>query len=353
VAERIRVGVVYGGRSSEHAISVVSAGSVLAALDPAKYEVVTIGITPSGSWVPTSVDPAQLRIADRQLPSVAEPAGTAVTRFGSGTGSALERLAAVDVIFPVLHGANGEDGTIQGLLELAGIPYVGSGVLASAAAMDKTFAKTVLAAAGLPVTPYLVVRRGRPVRTLDVQHLGLPLFVKPARTGSSVGISRVLSYDELPDALELAFRYDSKLLVEAGMTGRELECGVLEDADGSVSASLPAEIRLRPGFDWYSFEAKYLEDSSDFDIPAQIGEAGIKQVQDLACQAFEVLECSGLARVDGFFTPDGQFVLNEVNTMPGFTPISMYPKMWAATGVGYPELLDRLIATALRRKGTP
>jgi D-alanine-D-alanine ligase len=349
VAERIRVGVVYGGRSSEHAISVVSAGSVLSALDPTKYEVVTIGITPSGAWVPTSVDPAQLRIADRQLPSVAEPAGAAVTRFGSGTGSALERLAGVDVIFPVLHGTNGEDGTIQGLLELAGIPYVGSGVLASAAAMDKTFAKTVLAAAGLSVTPYLVVRRGRPVRTLDVQHLGLPLFVKPARTGSSVGISQVRGYDELPDALELAFRYDTKVLVEAGMTGRELECGVLEDADGSVSASLPAEIRLRPGFDWYSFEAKYLEDSSDFDIPAQIGEAGIKQVQDVACQAFEVLECSGLARVDGFFTPDGQFVLNEVNTMPGFTPISMYPKMWAETGVSYPQLLDRLIATALAR----
>jgi D-alanine-D-alanine ligase len=345
--------VVYGGRSSEHAISVVSAGSVLAALDPAKYEVVTIGITPSGAWVPTSVDPAQLRIADRQLPSVAEPAGTAVTRFGSGTGSALERLAGVDVIFPVLHGSNGEDGTIQGMLELAGIPYVGSGVLASAAAMDKTFAKTVLAAAGLAVTPYLVVRRGRPVRTLDVQHLGLPLFVKPARTGSSVGISRVQSYDELPDALDLAFGYDCKVLIEAGMTGRELECGVLEDADGSVSASLPAEIRLRPGFDWYSFEAKYLEDSSDFDIPAQIGECGIKQVQDLACQAFEVLECSGLARVDGFFTPDGQFVLNEVNTMPGFTPISMYPKMWAETGVSYSELLDRLIATALRRKPNP
>jgi D-alanine-D-alanine ligase len=345
--------VLYGGRSSEHAISILSAGSVLAALDPAKYDVVTIGITPSGAWVPTSVDPAQLRIVNRQLPSVAEPVGSAVTAFGSGgSGSALERLGGVDVVFPVLHGANGEDGTIQGMLELAGIPYVGSGVLASAAAMDKTFTKTVLAAAGLPVTPCLVVRRGRPVRTLDVQHLGLPLFVKPARTGSSVGISRVRDYDELADALDLAFRHDSKALIEAGMTGRELECGVLEDADGSVSASLPAEIRLRPGFDWYSFEAKYLDDSSDFDIPAQLGEAGIKQVQDVACQAFEVLECSGLARVDGFFTPDGQFVLNEVNTMPGFTPISMYPKMWAETGVSYPELLDRLIATALAQRST-
>ncbi|MFL6163036.1 MAG: D-alanine--D-alanine ligase family protein [Jatrophihabitantaceae bacterium] len=349
VVERIRVAVLYGGRSNEHAISVVSAGSVLAALNPAKYDVVTIGITPSGAWVPTSVDPAQLRIANRQLPSVAEPGGTSITAFGSGPGSALERLAEADVVFPVLHGANGEDGTIQGMLELAGIPYVGSGVLASAAAMDKAFAKTVLSAAGLAVTPYQVVRRGRSVRTMDVQQLGLPLFVKPARTGSSVGISRVRNYDELADALELAFGYDDKVLIEAGQAGRELECGVLEDADGTVSASLPAQIRLRAGFDWYSFEAKYLEESCEFDIPAPIGEAGVKQVQDVACQAFELLECSGLARVDGFWTPDGQFVLNEVNTMPGFTPISMYPKMWAETGVSYSELLDRLIATALRR----
>jgi len=351
VAERIRVGVVYGGRSSEHAISVVSAGSVLSALDPARYEVVTIGITPSGAWLPTSVDPRELRIANRQLPSVAEPAGSAVTVFGAGDGTALDRLAGVDVVFPVLHGANGEDGTIQGLLELAGVPYVGSGVLASAAAMDKTFTKTVLAAAGLAVTPCVVARRGRPVRTLDVRHLGLPLFVKPARTGSSVGISRVERYEDLPEALELAFGHDDKVLVEAAMTGRELECGVLQDADGTVSASLPAEIRLRPGFDWYSFDAKYLDDSCDFDIPAQIGEAAVKQVQDVACRAFEALECSGLARVDGFWTAAGRFVVNEVNTMPGFTPISMYPKMWAETGVDYPELLDRLIATALRRAG--
>jgi D-alanine-D-alanine ligase len=350
MADRIRVGVLYGGRSTEHAISVLSAGCVLDALDPARYDVVTIGITPTGAWLPTSVDPAQLRIANRQLPSVAEPAGLALSRFGGGPGSALERLAELDVVIPMLHDANGEDGTVQGLLELAGVPYVGSGVLASAAAMDKTVTKTLLTAAGLPVTPALVVRRGRPVRTLDVQHLGLPLFVKPARTGSSVGISRVAGYDELAEALELAFRHDDKVLVESGMTGRELECGVLQDADGTVSASLPAEIRLRPGYDWYSFEAKYLEESCDFDIPPQIGEAGIKQVQDVACQAFEVLECAGLARVDGFWTPDGQFVLNEVNTMPGFTPISMYPKMWAETGVSYPELLDRLIATALARR---
>jgi len=349
VAERIRIGVLYGGRSSEHAISVVSAGSLLAALDPDRYEVVTIGITPSGAWLPTSVDPATLAIVNRQLPAVAEPTGTDVTVFGSGRGSALDRLGQVDVVFPVLHGANGEDGTVQGLLELAGVPYVGSGVLASAAAMDKTFTKTVLAAAGLPITPYLVARRDRPVGTLDVEHLGLPLFVKPARAGSSVGITRVTSYADLPDALAEAFRHDSKVLIEAAMAGRELECGVLEDADGSISASLPAEIRLRPGFDWYSFDAKYLDDSCDFDIPAQIGETAIKQVQDVACRAFEALECAGLARVDGFLTADGQFVVNEVNTMPGFTPISMYPKMWAETGVSYPELLDRLVATALKR----
>jgi D-alanine-D-alanine ligase len=350
MAKRIRIGVVYGGRSSEHAISVVSAGSVLGALDPERYEVVTIGITRAGGWVRTDVDPGQLAITDGKLPEVAE-----VPTRGSrgiavfGQDSAVEQLDGLDVVLPVLHGAYGEDGTIQGMLEMAGIAYVGSGVLASAAAMDKVFAKIVLEAAGLEVAPYVVARRGRGVTILDVERLGLPLFVKPARSGSSVGITKVRSYNELPDALELAFEHDSKVLVEAAVVGRELECGVLQDADGTVTASLPAEIRLRPDFDWYDFEAKYLADASEFDIPADIGEPAIKAVQELACQVFEALDCAGLARVDCFLTTDGRFVVNEVNTMPGFTPISMYPKMWAATGVGYAELLDRLIATALNR----
>jgi D-alanine-D-alanine ligase len=347
VAGRIRIGVVYGGRSSEHAISVVSAGSILAALDPARYEVHTIGITPDGAWLATEVDPAELQIAGRELPAVSAVPGTEVAVFSPG--SAVAELSNVDVVFPVLHGRHGEDGTLQGLLEMAGLSYVGSGVLASAAAMDKVFTKTVLSAAGLSTTPYLVARQGRPVSSIELEHLGLPLFVKPARAGSSVGITKLRSYDELSDALELAYRHDSKALIEAAVSGREWECGVLEDADGGVSASLPAEIRLHPDTDWYSFEAKYLDDASEFDIPPAMDDAGIKAIQDVACRAFEALECSGLARVDGFLTDDGALVVNEVNTMPGFTPISMYPKMWAETGVSYRELLDRLIATAVAR----
>lgn len=346
MAKRIRIAVVYGGQSSEHAVSVVSAASVLAALDPAKYEVVTVGISARGEWLATELNPAEIAFANRELPSVAG-SGAEIAVFGRN--SAIATLDTVDVVFPVLHGKNGEDGTIQGLLELAGVPYVGSGVLASAASMDKAFTKTVLTAAGLPVTPYVLARRDEPVSVVDVQHLGLPLFVKPARAGSSVGVSRVNGYDELPEALATAFDHDSKALIEAAMTGREIECGVLEDADGTVTASLPAEIRLRPGFDWYSFEAKYLDDASDYDIPPDVDPAVVASIRDAACRTFRALECSGLARVDGFLTGDGTFVVNEVNTLPGFTPISMYPKMWAETGVPYAQLLDRLIATALAR----
>jgi D-alanine-D-alanine ligase len=352
MADRIRIAVIYGGRSSEHPISVVSAGSVLAALNPERYEVVTLGITRDGGWVRTDVDPAQLRIAERQLPEVSagtelalRPGSTDVAVFAPS--SALRALDEVDVVFPVLHGAYGEDGAIQGLLEMAGVPYVGSGVLASAAGMDKVFTKTVLKAAGLNVGSYLVVRRADSLSSVDIADLGLPVFVKPARAGSSVGITKVRSYDDLAVALELAFEHDSKVLIEAAVSGRELECGVLQDADGSISASLPAEIRLHPDFDWYSFDAKYLDDACDFDIPADVPSETIKSIQDAAVTAFTALDCAGLARVDFFLAADGQLIVNEINTMPGFTPISMYPKMWAETGVSYPELIDRLIASAL------
>jgi D-alanine-D-alanine ligase len=356
VAERIRIALVYGGRSSEHPISVVSAGSVLAAMDHERYEVVTIGITRSGAWIHTLADPKQLQITERRLPEVAAGDNEIAVRPSSGEvavfhgRSAIEALDSVDVVFPVLHGAFGEDGTIQGLLEMAGVPYVGSGVLASAAGMDKVFTKVVLNAAGLNVGRYMVVRQGQRLVPADVEHLGLPLFVKPARAGSSVGITKVRSYDELADALQLAFEHDSKVLVEAAIGGREIECGVLQDADGTVSASLPAEIRLHPDFDWYSFEAKYLDDACDFDIPPALGPELIKGIQEAACRAFEALECAGLARVDFFLTSDGSLIVNEINTMPGFTPISMYPRMWAESGVGYAELIDRLVATALARK---
>jgi len=356
MVDRIRIALVYGGRSSEHPISVVSAGSVLKALDPAKYEVVTLGITRDGVWIRTETDPGQLRIANRQLPEVRlagtgaapGPDAPAVAVFARSSG--LSELDSVDVVFPVLHGAFGEDGTIQGLLEMAGLPYVGSGVLASAAAMDKVFSKIVLRAAGLRVGDYVVVRRGEPLSGLDIEHLGLPVFVKPARAGSSVGITKVRSYDELRPALDLAFEHDGKALIEAAVVGHEVECGVLEDADGTVSASLPAEIRLRPDYDWYDFDAKYLDDACDFDIPADLPSEIIKAVQDASCAAFTALECSGLARVDFFVTHQGEVIVNEINTIPGFTPISMYPRMWAESGVGYPELIDRLVATALARR---
>jgi D-alanine-D-alanine ligase len=354
---RIRVAVVFGGRSSEHGISVVSAGSVLSALDQDKYEVVPVGITQQGGWVLSSADPEKLAITGRSLPAV--EVGTSVVLPGDPTagglvavepGEGARVLGEVDVVIPLLHGRFGEDGTIQGLLEMAGVPYVGSGVFASAAGMDKEFTKKLLRAEGLPVGRWAVVRAGQPVLAADVEHLGLPVFVKPARAGSSIGISKVTSWDDYPAAVAAAFEHDSKVIVEAAVTGREVECGVLELA-GGPSASLPAEIRLVRGHDWYDFEAKYLDDACEFDIPPDLPASVIETVQDMACRAFVALDCSGLARVDFFVEQDGSPVINEVNTMPGFTPISMYPRMWAASGVAYPELVDRLIEAALRRAG--
>jgi D-alanine-D-alanine ligase len=357
MVDRIRIAVVYGGRSSEHPISVVSAGSVLAALDPDRYEVITLGITREGAWLQTKADPKHLQITERQLPEVTAAPGTEIVfRSGSDTvavfdpASAMGVLDQVDVVFPVLHGAFGEDGTIQGLLEMANVPYVGSGVLASAAGMDKVFTKTVLRASGLNVGDFVVARRGEHVSALDIEHLGLPVFVKPARAGSSVGITKLRFYDDLAEALALAFQHDSKVLIEAAVVGREVECGVLQDADGTVSASLPAEIRLHPDFDWYSFDAKYLDDACDFDIPADLPSETIKDIQQAACTAFTALECAGLARVDFFVAGNDALIVNEINTMPGFTPISMYPRMWAESGVSYPELIDRLVKTALARR---
>jgi D-alanine-D-alanine ligase len=217
--------------------------------------------------------------------------------------------------------------------------------------MDKTFTKVVLRDAGLNVGRYLVVRRGDKVIPADLDGLGLPLFVKPARAGSSVGITKVRDYGDLEAALELAFDHDSKVLVEAAVLGREIECGVLQDADGTVSASLPAEIRLHPDFDWYDFDAKYLDDACDFVIPPELPARTIAAIQQASCDAFRALECSGLARVDFFVTDDDTVIVNEINTMPGFTPISMYPRMWAESGVSYPELIDRLVKQAMARAG--
>lgn len=359
---RVRVAVVFGGRSSEHAISCVSAGSILRNLDPDRFEVVAVGITPEGSWVLTNGDPDALAIAGRQLPGVSSQSGRelALTADPRRAGQLVslspggsEVLASVDVVFPVLHGPYGEDGTIQGLLELAGVPYVGAGVLASAAGMDKEFTKKLLVAEGLPIGDYAVLRPSE--STLDAKQLdrlGLPAFVKPARGGSSIGVSRVTSRQELPDAIAYARRHDPKVIIESAIVGRELECGVLEFPDGTVQASTVGEIRVagvRGREDaFYDFATKYLDDAAELDVPAKIDDDDSAAVRELAIQAFNAIDGRGLARVDFFLTDDGPLI-NEVNTMPGFTTISMYPRMWAASGVDYETLLATMVDTALSR----
>ncbi|HVE73746.1 MAG TPA: D-alanine--D-alanine ligase family protein [Mycobacteriales bacterium] len=357
---RTRVAVVFGGRSTEHAISCLSAAGVLAALDRESYDVIAVGITPEGRWLVVPDDPSLLAARGRELPSV--PDGTAVALPPDPTAGGLiplgdgpVLLGGVDVVFPVLHGPYGEDGTVQGLLEMAGLPYVGSGVLSSAAAMDKAVAKKLLSAAGLPVAPARVITarswaadpRGEAAR---VQDLDLPVFVKPARGGSSIGISRVEAWDQLPGAVEEALRSDPKVLVEAGIAGREVEMGVLAGVgDAGPEASVPAEIRVVGDHAFYDFEAKYLDDATELHCPADLSPDIVERLQDMALRAFAALECEGLARVDFFVGPQGQITVNEVNTMPGFTASSMFPRMWAASGVPYPELVDRLVQAALLR----
>jgi len=359
---RTRVAVIFGGRSNEHSVSCVSAGSVLRNLDPERYEVVPIGITEDGAWVLGSTDPATLAIQDRSMPTVdADGTSLALTADPTRSGALValdqaragEILASVDVVFPVLHGAYGEDGTIQGLLELAGIPYVGPGVLASAAGIDKEFTKKLLAAEGLPIGFQVVLRPGTPTLTEEQkERLGLPVFVKPARGGSSIGITRVAEWAQLEDAVAHARTHDPKVIVESGIVGREVECGVLEFPDGDVRASVVAEIRM-PDTDgdesaFYDFDTKYLDDVCEFDVPAKLDDDISDQIRELAVQAFRALDCQGLARVDFFVTADGP-VINEINTMPGFTSISMYPRMWQAVGVEYADLVSTLVDTALAR----
>ncbi|MGC2655339.1 MAG: D-alanine--D-alanine ligase family protein [Mycobacterium sp.] len=364
--DRIRVAVVYGGRSNEHAISCVSAGSILRNLDPQRFEVIAVGITTEGSWVLTDGRPETLAITDGRLPAVHDTSGTALAlaqdprRRGqllaqnvSGEQAAGGVLGSVDVVFPVLHGPYGEDGTIQGLLELAGVPYVGAGVLASSAGMDKEFTKKLLAAEGLPVGAHAVLRPAQQTLAPEQrERLGLPVFVKPARGGSSIGVSRVTTSEQLPAAIAEARRHDPKVIVEAAIIGRELECGVLEFPDGTVHASTLGEIRVvgvRGREDpFYDFSVKYLEDAAELDVPAKVDDEVSDAVRALAVAAFRAIDGQGLARVDFFLTEEGPLI-NEINTMPGFTTISMYPRMWAASGVDYPTLLATMVETALAR----
>lgn len=356
---KTRIAVVFGGTSPEHSVSCVSAGSVMSALDRDRYDVLPVGIARDGRWLLLADDPQALAMRDRELPTVTEGRALELSNDPGNPGlrivesaSAPAELAGVDVVFPVLHGDHGEDGTIQGLFEMIGLPYVGEGVFSSAAAMDKEFTKKLLAAEGLPVGSYAVLRPGADeLGAAERDRLGLPVFVKPARAGSSIGITRVDDWAGFGAAVRTARAVDPKVIVEAAVVGREVECAVLAAAAGSgqrARASLPAEIRMVGSHDWYDFEAKYLEDASEFDIPADLDPKTTEALQHMAIRAFEALDGQALARVD-FFVSEDELIVNEVNTMPGFTPISMYPKMWEASGLAYPDLLDELIALGLSR----
>ncbi len=367
---RVRVALVFGGISSEHGVSCLTAAGVRGALDPERYEVLGIGITPTGRWVLVDDDTlSSLAVADGRLPELSEEAADAVLlREGAGTGlarreqagparAALAELGRIDVAFALLHGPFGEDGTIQGLFEMMGVRYVGAGVLASAVGMDKQVMKLVLAASGLPVGPFVSLPPARwasdRAGCLEaVAALGFPVFVKPARGGSSLGISRVDRPEDLEAAVEEARAFDPKVIVEEGFIGaRELECGVLADLHGGPPTASPvAEIRVQSASGFYDFEAKYLpEEQVALDVPAQIPDELAERVRALALATFEAIGSEGLARVDVFVTREGQVVVNEINTMPGFTPHSMFPRMWAAGGLAYPALVDRLVQLALHR----
>jgi D-alanine-D-alanine ligase len=353
---KIRVALLYGGRSAEHPVSVVSARSVMEALDPERFEVVPIGITRQGAWMLPRTSPLELTAPEGGLPQV-EADGHEIAlrpeqRSGALAVTTGEQLGAIDVVLPILHGPYGEDGTVQGLFELADLPYVGAGVLASALAMDKSMTKVVLAQAGIEQAPYLVVREHQwlsdpeEVARRVAAELRYPVFTKPARLGSSIGISKVKSAGELAGALSMAFAHDAKVLVEQGVVARELEVGVI----GNLQPEASVVGEVVPGHEFYDFEAKYLDESSKLVIPAPVAAAVAERVREVAVRAFQALDCEGFARVDFFYVDStGEVLLNEVNTIPGFTPKSMFPMLWAASGMPYPELIARLIDLALER----
>jgi D-alanine-D-alanine ligase len=347
--KKLRVGIVYGGRSGEHEVSITSAGSIFKHIDREQFEPVAIRIEKDGRWMLPDSPP--LAVPAAEVIQKARTAATGGAALGGGDAAVLSSLN-LDVVFPVLHGPYGEDGTIQGLLEMADIPYVGAGVLASAAGMDKAVMKVLFAARGLPVCGWRGFVRAEWVRDRarvleSLQGLGMPVFVKPANLGSSVGISKVKSPAELPAAIELALEFDRKVVVEAAVPrAREIECSVIGNDD--PSASEPGEII--PSREFYDYEAKYLDDDSKSVIPADLPSPIVEEVKRLAMEAFRAIDCSGLARVDFLLARDtGALFLNEINTLPGFTSISMYSKMWDASGVAYPELVRRLIELGLER----
>jgi D-alanine-D-alanine ligase len=336
-----RVAIICGGRSSEHQISCISARGVLAAIDKELFDPVLIGITPSGKWVSLNSSNDFAKDEDG-LPVVPESAHE--INFSQ---------LKVDLAFPLLHGAYGEDGTIQGLFEMTDLPYVGSGVLASAVAMDKTFAKPIYSDFGLKVADGITVHKrdwqqNQALEIAKISALGFPLFVKPARSGSSRGTTKVKSEGEISAAIQAAHEHDPKALVEVAIKGREVECAVLE-IDGKATASVVGEIRVHEPHEFYDFEAKYLDGSTSFDVPANIPEKISNQIREAAVTAFEALGCEGLARVDFFLTNDNELLINELNTMPGFTNTSVFPMLWQASGLSYTALITQLINSALQR----
>jgi D-alanine-D-alanine ligase len=345
--ERVRLVMLFGGQSAEHEVSCTTAAHVLQAADPERYEVVPIGITREGTWVQSDQAIAQLGAGHQG----------ALTPPLEATGTAVEPLPTVSptsddlpvVVLPLLHGPHGEDGTVQGLLELAGVPYVGSGVLSSAVCMDKIAAKQVLAAQRLPQVPWLALREtdaADAIGAVERASLAYPLFVKPANLGSSVGVSKVKTPEDLAEAVALALEYDEWIVIEEGVEGREIEVAVLGNTNPRTS--VPGEIV--PSHEFYDYEDKYLDGKSQLLIPAPLSEADTARVRELAIAAFRALRCDGMARADFFFEENGRgFLVNELNTIPGFTPISMYPKLWEATGVSYSQLIDELVRLAVDR----
>jgi D-alanine-D-alanine ligase len=343
----LSLAVIFGGRSSEHGVSCLTAREVLAVIDRDRFDVTPVGITTDGRWVRESADFSNL--AEGQLPAVRDD----LPEFS------WDELRGFDVVFPLLHGPWGEDGTVQGLLEMADVRYVGAGVLASSVGMDKPFTKTVFSAAGLPQLPYVTIQSWEWDAKRDraesrIRALGLPVFVKPARAGSSSGVSMVTEWEQLDAAVAAASTLDPKVLVEAAAhQKREIECGVIQDAKGMPMASVVGEIVVNDAVshDYYDFDAKYLDGTGTNVVPADLPESVIERVRGYALQAFDAIGAEGLARVDFFLTDsvDGGLVINEINTMPGFTPFSMFPKLWEASGMTYPELVNHLIDRALAR----
>ena len=340
-----RIAIICGGKSSEHEISCVSANGILNAIDRNKFEPVLIGITKSGKWL-LLPDDSNFSIVNGALPTVPESGiEVSITSLGLVAGG---KQLAIDVAFPVLHGPYGEDGTIQGLFEMIGIKYVGSGVLASAVSMDKSYAKPIFAAAGLSVAAGIVVTS----KNFELpSNLTFPLFVKPARSGSSRGTTKVKQKSDLASAVEHALSFDTKVIIEQAVVGKEIECAVLQ-ADGKITASEVGQISISSKFEFYDFQAKYLDNSMELIVPAELPAGVQSKIQQAAITAFNAAGCEGLARVDFFYSTQGEIIINEINTMPGFTPTSVYPKLIEKNGINYQELITKLITTAQTRSAS-